>query len=327
MMRFAAAVARTLVVVVLAACAGVATAQQAYPGKPIRFIVPYTPGGSIDPMARMAAVKLSEKLGQAVIVENRPGGNAVIGNDIVAKAPPDGYTLLIVGAPFVVSPSLLSNLPYDTIRDFDAVATISKFQHVLVLNPSMPANTLQEFMALARSRPGQFNYGSSGVGSGIHLSGELFNILVGTKMQHVPYKGSSQVITDLIGGQIQLSFQVPIAALAHIRSGKLKAIAVSGETRLAALPQVPTFAESGLAGYELAGWFGIVAPARTPKEIIDRISGEMATILAMRDIQEYLANQGFEPFISPPGQMAALIKADIAKYARVIKAANIKLED
>jgi len=318
---------RMLLLGVLIIIAGPSAAQQAYPNRAIRFIVPYPPGGSTDPMARLAAQKLSEKWGQPVIVDNRPGGNAVIGADAVAKAVPDGYTILLISAAFLSNSSLLPHLPYDTIKDFDGVASISRSRHVLVLNLSVPANNLQEFIALAKSKPGQLDYASSGVGTNTHLSGVLFDMMAGTKMQHIPYKGSGPLISNLIGGQVQLSFQVPISVISQIKSGKLKAIAITGETRSQALPQVPTFGEAGLPGLEMTGWFGIAAPAGTPKEIINKMSSEMAAILAKPDVQEFLVKQGSEAFISNAEQVSALIKADVAKYAKIIKAANIKLDN
>lgn len=317
---------RILALGLLAALALTAAAQQTYPAKPIRFIVPYPPGGSTDPMARLAAQELSKRWPQPVIVENRPGGNTVIGADAVAKAPADGHTILLISAGFLSSPSLLPYLPYDTIKDFDGVATISKSRHVLVLNPSLPANNLQEFIALAKSQPGKLNYGSSGVGTNTHLSGELFDITTGTKMQHIPYKGSGTLMSDIISGQIQLSFQVPISVISHVNSGKLKAIAITGETRTSSLPQVPTFTEAGLPGFGILGWFGIAAPAGTPKQAIEKMSGELAAILAKPEVQEFLAKQGSEAFISTAEQTTALIKADVAKYAKIIKAANVKLD-
>jgi tripartite-type tricarboxylate transporter receptor subunit TctC len=325
--KCATAAATILSLVLLAALTGPTAAQQPYPIKPIRFIVPFPPGGSTDPTARMVAQKLVEKWGQPVIVDNRPGGNTVIGTDAVAKASPDGYTILLATTPFVTGPSLIPYLPYDAIKDFDAVATIAKNRHVLVLGPAIAANTLQEFIALAKSKPGQLNYASTGVGGTTHLAGELFNIMVGTKLQHIPYKGSGPVLANLIGGQVQLSFQIPISVIPHILSGKLKALAITGENRLALLPQVPTFTEAGLPGYDISGWYWIVAPARTPKAIIDKMSSEIAAILAMPDIQENLARQGIEPFVSTPEQFAALIRTEIARYAKIIKTANIKLEN
>jgi len=320
------AIVRMVTVGVLMAVIGPVAAQQAYPSKPIHIIVPFPPGGSVDPMARMAAQKLAEKWGQSVIVENRAGGNAIIGTDAVAKAAPDGYTILVAGSPHVISPSLLTT-PYDAIRDFAPVATIAASRHVLVLNPSLPANNLQELIALAKSKPGQLNYSSSGSGNTNRLAAELFSMLAGVKMQHIPYKGAGPAITDLIGGQVQLSFQIPISVIPHIKSGKLKAIAISGASRASALPQVPTFAEAGMPDYELAGWTGILAPAGTPKEIVDKISSEMARVLAMPEINEKLVNQGLEAFISTPEQFAAMMQADMVKFAKIIKAANIQKEN
>jgi len=325
-MNISAAVTRILAAGALIVVAGFASAQQAYPNRPIHFIVPFPPGGSTDPMARMAGGKLAEKWGQSVIVENRPGGNTIIGTEAVAKAAPDGYTILLVSFTFVTGPSLLPYLPYDTVKDFASVATIAKSRYVLVVHPTFPANNLQEFIALAKSKPGKLNYGSSGVGSGVHLAGALFDSVVGTKMQHVPYKGSGTLMPDLLGGQVELSFQIPISTINYIKSGRLKAIAITGEKRLPTLPQVPTFAESGLPGYQMVGWYGISAPAGTPKEIIEKMSREMAGILVMPDIDEYLARQGMEPFVSTPEEMTALVKSDIAKYAKLIKDANIKIQ-
>lgn len=318
--------AQLLTAIALTAVFGLAAAQQAYPTKPIHFVVPFPPGGSTDPMARMSAQKISERWGQQVIVENRPGGNTVIGTELVAKAAPDGYTILLTSFTFVTCPNLLPYLPYDTIKDFDPVATISKSRYLLVVHPSVQANNLREFIALAKSMPQKLNYASSGVGSGVHLAGELFDNIAGTRMQHVPYKGSGPAVTDLIGGQVQLSFQIPISVITHVKSGKLKPIAITGESRFATLPQIPTFAESGLPGYEIVGWYGIATPAGVPKAIIDKMSNEMAAILALPDVLEYLARQGMEPFISNPEQATTLVKADIAKYGKIIKANNIKLE-
>lgn len=326
MMKCSTVRARMLAASVLMVFASLATAQQTYPTKPIRFVVPYPPGGSTDPMARMSGQKLGEIWGQQVVVDNRPGGGSIIGTEFVAKSPADGYTILLASAAFLTGPSLFPHIPYDTIKDFDAVATIAKYGHILVVHPSVPANTLQALIALAKSRPGQLNYSSSGVGGGVHLVGELFNSLAGTRIQHVPYKGAGPAVTELIGGQVQLSFQAQIAVIGHINSGKLKALAITGDSRSSALREVPTFAEAGMPNFDLVGWFGIVAPAGTPKEIIDKMSKEMAVILAMPDIKDYLAKQGMEPFTSTPAQTSALIKADIGKYAKIIKAANIKME-
>ena len=211
------------------------------------------------------------------------------------------------------------------IKDFDAVATIAKSDYVLVLHPSVPVSTLQEFIALAKAKPGQINFGTAGVGSTVHLATEIFNVLVGIKMEHVPYKGSGPLISDLIGGQLQVAFQIPIAVTNHVRSGKLKAIAVSGEARLAALREVPTFIEAGVPGFDAKAWYGVIAPAGTPKAVINRLSAEIAGIVAMPDTREYLAKQGMEVLISTPDQAAALMRAELIKFGKVIKSANIKL--
>ena len=325
MTKFCLAAMHALTLVMFLAIAGSAIGQPAYPAKPIHFIVPYPPAGSTDPMARMVAQKLASKWGQPVIVDNRPGGNTIIGTEAVAKAAPDGYTILLVSPIFVASPSLVRP-PYDAVKDFAPVATIGKTQIVLVLNAAVPANNLKEFIALAKTKPGQLNFGTTGVGGIVHLSGELFNIMAGTKLQHIPYKGAVPLMADLIGAQVDLSFQTIIATISHIKSGKLKAIAITGDTRSSSLPQVPTYAEAGLPGYGVAGWFGIVAPAGMPRAIVDKISGEVAAILVMPDIVDYMAKQGVEPFISTPEQLAALIKSELAMYADIIKVANVKLD-
>ena len=315
--------ARALFAAMLLVPAGYTYAQKNYPSKPRRFIVPFPPGGSTDPMARMSASKLSELWGQQLVVDNRPGGNTVIGTEAGAKAAADGYTILLASFTFVTGPSLIPHLPYHPVKDFDPMATIAKSRYVLVVNPAVAANNLKEFITLAKARGEQFNYGSSGVGSGVHLAGALFNTQVGTKMQHVPYKGSGPLISELVGGQVQLSFQIPISAISLIKSGRLKAIAITGDARFATLPQIPTFAESGMPGFQMQGWYGIVAPAGTPKTIIGKMSREMTGILAMPDILDYLARQGMEPLITTPEAMAALIKSDIAKYAKIISDAGI----
>jgi len=308
------------------ALAGAAGAQQAYPSKPIRFIVPFPPGGSTDPVARLIGQKLSESWGQQVIVDNRPGGSSIIGTEAVAKSPPDGYTILLAASTHPVNALLFSNLPYDSINDFAAIATLIRTEFALVVHPSVPANDLQEFIALAKSRAGQLNYATSGTGNPTHLAGELFNMMTGVKMQNVPYKGAGPAVADLLSGQVQLFFSVPISVAPFVKNGKLKAIAITGAGRSAAMPQVPTFAEAGLAGFDLESWQGVLAPAGTPKAIIDKMSAEIARILALTDVKEKLHAQGMEPFVSSPEQFAALIRSDMVKYGKVIKAANIKLD-
>jgi len=327
MTDFFTVAARTLTAGLLIALAGPAAAQQAYPSKPIRIIVAFPPGGGIDIAARLVGQKLTESWGQQVIVDNRPGGNTVIGTEALAKSPPDGYTLLAMSVTHVINALLIPNLPYDSLKDFAPVATLANTASVLVLHPSVPANNLQELIALAKSRPGQLNQASTGSGGVGHLAIELFNIIAGVKMQRVPYKGGVQSIIDLTGGQVQMAIQPPIFVIPHIKSGKLRALAISGEARSPTLPQVPTFTEAGLPGYDVKIWWGVLAAAGTPQPIVDKLSTEIAKILATPDIKEKLDSQGVVPFLSTPDQFAALMKADTAKWARVIKTANIKLDN
>lgn len=303
-----------------------AAEQAPYPNRPIRFIVPFPPGGSTDPMARLAATRLSERWGYPVVVDNRPGGNTIIGTEAVAKAVPDGYTILLASSSLVNTYSLIPKLPYDAIRDFTGVATIAKSRLMLTVANSSPASTLRDFIALAKAKPGQLTYASSGVGSNTHLSGALFSLMVGVKMNHIPYKGSGTLGADLIGGRVDFAFQVPISVVSHIRAGKLRALATTGENRATALPDVPTFAESGMPSFGISGWYGIVMPTGTPRFPIGKMSREVASIVATQDAQDYLVKQGLEAFSSTPEEFTALIKTDIAKHAKIIKAAGIRFE-
>ena len=300
-------------------------AQATYPTRAVHFITPFPPGGSLDPMTRMAAQKLGERWGQPTVVENRPGANTIIGTQAVARAAPDGYTLLVVGTPFVVMPSLFP-APYDVQRDFAPITSMARSRQILVVNPALPVRTLKELITFASSRPGQINYSSSGAGNINHLSAELLNMIAGIKLQHIPYKGGGPAVTDVISGQVQVSFQVPISVIQHVKTGRLRALAVSGQTRLPALPQVLTFAEAGLPAYEITGWNGMFAPAATPRDIIEKISLEMAKILALPEIIERFTAQGLEPMILSTEQFTAFLKADLAKYAKLIKDAKIKVE-
>ena len=325
MTKFFSAMGRILTAAVLLAIAGFTAAQQSYPNKPIRFISPFPPGGGTTIVARLIGQKLTESWGQQVLVDNRPGGNTIIGSEALVRSAPDGYTIMIQASTHATNPNLLA-LPYDSIKDFAPVATVSSNEYMLVVNPSIPANNLQEFIALAKSKPGQLNFASTGTGSPQHLAGELFNIMTGVKMQHIPYKGSGQILPDLIGNQVQLAFMNPLNAVPHVKAGQLKAIAISGDARVPALPQVPTFTEAGLTGFDVRNWYGVFAPAATPKQIIDKLANEIARIMALPDIRDKLASQGAEPFVTTPEQFAALIKADIAKFGKIIKTANIRLD-
>jgi len=322
------AMLRVTILGVLAAIAGAAAAQQDYPAKPIRFISPYAPGGATSILGRLVGERLTESWGQPVVLDNRPGGNGVVSAEALLKSQPDGYTILLIsGTAHLVAPLLIKNFSYDPIASFAPVATLAGGELVLLLHPSVAANNLREFIALAKASPGRLNYSTAGNGGMSHLAAELFSSLAGVKMQDVAYKGSTPAVTDLIGGQVQLSFQNPFSLIAHIKSGRLKAIAITGTTRASALPSVPTFTEAGLPGMDVRLWYGILAPAATPKPIINKLSAEIAKILAMPDTKDKLGSQGMEPFISTPEQFDALMRADSAQYARIIKSANIKVEN
>jgi tripartite-type tricarboxylate transporter receptor subunit TctC len=317
---------RALAIAILSVLSGVAAAQQNYPSKPIRWVTPYAPGGSTSALARLIGDKLSEAFGKPVIIDNRPGGNTMIGADAVAKATPDGYTILLAGNSQIVL-ALLMKPPYNVFTDFAPVTILAQTHYVLVVNPATPVNNLQEFIAYAKARPGQLNVASVSSGSSQHLMGELFGILTGVKMKHIPYKGGAQGLTDLMGGHVQASFSNALNVIPHIKNGRLKGLAITGEKRAAAMPQVPTYAEAGLPAYDPKNWQGVVAPARTPKAIIAKLSSEMERILAMPDIAEKLINSGMDPYYTGPEKMAALMKADYAETARIIKTANIKIEE
>ncbi len=277
-------------------------------------------------MSRLIGEKLTENWGQQLVVENRPGGNTIIGTDALAKARPDGYTILLTSSIHIITPLLIPT-PYDPIKDFAPVATTTRTEQMLVVHPSVPANNLQELIRLAKSKPGQLNYASAGTGSPIHLAAELLSIMAGIKMQHIPYKGGAQNLTDLIGGQVHMSFKTPIAVVAYVKAGRLRGIAISGDTRFAELPQVPTFTQAGLPGFDARYWQGVFAPAGTPEEIVNKLSTEISKIMQTPTMNEYLAGQGLNSLISTPSQFAALMKRDTARYAKIIKTANIKADE
>jgi len=308
----------------LLACAGTVGAQQNYPSKPITIILPYAPGGSTSTLAYLIRQKLTESWGQQMIVLHRPGGSATIGAAAAAKAPPDGYTVVLVTATHVISP-LLFPVPYDAIKDFAPVTPVSNVEVMLVAHPSVPVRSLKELISLAKARPGQLNYATASAGSPAHLAAELFSMKVGIRMQAVAYKGGGPAVTDLLGGQVELLFGNPINVAHHINAGRLKAIAVSGDRRLSALQQVPTFAEGGLSDFDVGFWQGILAPAGTSRAVIDKLAGEIARIMVLPDIKEKLASLGVEPFVASPDAFGARMKADMAKYAQVIKMRNIKV--
>ena len=316
---------RTLWLAALLVTALHAYAQPAYPTRPVRIITPNAPGGSSDVLARLLGQKLTEGWGQQVVIDNRPGGNGFIGGDTLARAAADGYTLMVATPTHIITP-LLVPAPYDPVTGFTPIATLGSTDFLLVLHPAVPASTLQELIALAKSRPGQLNYASAGGGSPAHLANALFNMLAGVSMQHIPYKGGGPALTALIGGEVQLYFAIPISTIAHVKNGRLKAIAIGAEARLQALPQTPTFAESGVPAFDSRIWYGMLAPPATPKAVADRISADIARHLDTPSFKKRLSDDAMTPLTTRPEQFAALMRADSAKYARVIKAANIRVD-
>ena len=305
--------------------AGLASAQTAWPVKPVRLVIPYAQGGSTGVLAQLVAARLGEAWGQQVLVDARAGGNTVIGTDYVAKSAPDGYTLLLTSNSHVVIPQLVAT-SFDALKDFAPIAAISSTELLLTLNPGVEGDTLQQFIALAKARPGSINYASAGNSSATHLAGELLANLAGIRMQHVPYKGSGPAVTDLLGGQVQAAFLPPIVAIPSVKSGKLKALAVSGETRVGALPQVPTFAQAGLNGLAATTWFGIVAPAGVQRPIIEKVEQDLRRMVAAADFKDKLASLGMDPFYLGASPFEELMKTDMARSARLIKASGIKLD-
>jgi tripartite-type tricarboxylate transporter receptor subunit TctC len=308
------------------ACAP-AHAQTSYPAKPVRLVVPFPAGGTTDILARAVAQKLSETWGQQVIVDNRPGAAGNIGTELVARSAPDGYTLLMgtVGT-HAINASLYEKLPFDPVKDFTPVVLVAGVPNVLVVNQSVPAQSVAELIAYAKANPGKLNFASSGSGTSIHLSGELFKVLTGVQMTHVPYKGSAPALTDLMGGQVQLMFDNLPSSLAFIKAGRLRALAVTSTTRAAALPDIPTMVEAGVPGFEASSWFGVLAPAGTPRDIVLRINAEVAKWLATPEAREKLAGQGAIVAGGAPEDFARHIASESAKWARVVKASGAKVE-
>lgn len=324
-MRVVAAAVRALMVWAVMIHSAVAEAQQPYPNRAVRLIVPYSTGGGADALARLVTQKLSEMWGQPIVVDNRPGGNTMIGTEAALKSPADGYTLMFVSMDQLVVANLFPPL-LEILRHSTPVATLSSNENMLVANSSVPVNNLQDIIALAKSKPGQLNYATVGGGGWQRLAGELFAILADAKMQDVPYKAAGSAIADLLGGQVQLYFTPPLPVIPHIKTGKLKPIAVTGDARLQALPDVPTFAEAGLPGLDIKLWYGILAPKGTPKPIVDKVSADIAKIMNLPDVKERLADLGTVSFVSTPEQFDAVMKADLAKFEKIIKTANLKLE-
>jgi tripartite-type tricarboxylate transporter receptor subunit TctC len=306
---------------------GLAQAQS-YPSKPIRLVVPYVAGGAADITARVVAQKMAASMGVPVVVDNRPGSNGSIGTDVVAKAAPDGYTLLLVASgPLVVNPSLYPRVPYDPLKDLAPISLITRYQYVLVSLTSSPLRSVKDLITQARQHPGELTYGSTGIGGGGHLAGELFGQMTGTKLNHIPYKGNAAALSDVLGGQLSFTFDTVVTAMPHIKSGKLRPLAVTGPARAPVLPQIPTLAEQGVAGYEVTQFQGLLAPAKTDPAIIARLHREVVAALRSPDVVERLVGEGgYELVGSTPQEFAEVLRAETAKYAKLIKSAQIKPE-
>jgi tripartite-type tricarboxylate transporter receptor subunit TctC len=307
--------------------AGHPVAAQSYPQKPVRLVVGVPPGGTTDIVARLVGQKLGEQLGQQFVIDNRGGAGGNIGAEAVAKSPPDGYTLFLatIGT-MAINPNLYSKMPFDTLRDFAAISQVTSMPQLLVVHPSVPAKSVKELIAYAMSHPGQLNFASGGSGTAIHLAGELFKSMANVDMVHIAYKGSSPAMTDLLGGQVSLMFDQILTALPHVQSGKLRALAVTTAKRSRAVPQIPTIAEAALPGYAVTTWHGLLAPAGTPRETVDRLSTETAKALQSAEILDRFATQGVEPVSSTPEQFAAMMKSELEKWRKVILASGTKLE-
>jgi tripartite-type tricarboxylate transporter receptor subunit TctC len=318
---------KSIIALLIVLLAGAAGAQEArYPVKPIKLVVGYTPGGATDIVARSIAAKLQDLLGQPVIVENKPGATSNIASEFVAKSAPDGYTLLLGTISNATNMTAYKNLGYDTMRDFVHITQTMSAPSVLAVHPSVPAKNLKELLALARQQPGKLTFASSGNGGSPHLAGELLKLRTGIDIVHVPYKGATGAMTDLLGGQVTMSFQTALSAIPYLQSGKLNVIAVAAHKRMAQLPNVPTMAEAGVPDFEVSSWNGLFAPAKTPPEIVARLYQATLKALAMPDVREKMAAQGAEPVGNSPEEFRAYIKSEIEKWGRVIRESGAKVE-
>ena len=309
------------------ALAAIRAFAQPYPAKPVRIVVGVPPGGTTDVVARLVGQKLAEQMGQQVVIDNRGGAGGNIGADLVAKSPPDGYALFLatIGT-MTINPHLYRKMPFDTLRDFAAISQLTSMPQVLALHPSIPARSLRDLIALAKANPAKLNFASGGSGTAIHLAGELFKTMTGTQMEHIAYKGSAPAMTDLLGGQVSLMFDQIVTAMPHVQTGRLRALGVTTARRSAIAPNLPTLAESGLPGYEITTWHGLLAPAGTPSEIVARLASEAAKALQAADVRDKFASQGVDPVSSTPDQFAAFMKSELGKWAKVVKASGARVD-
>lgn len=318
-------VLRVAILLLLAACAALVRAQADFPNRPIRYIVPYPAGGSTSVTARMVGQRYTDVWGQQIVVDNRPGANTMIGTQLLVRARPDGYTIGYIG-PGIASNHLMLKPPYDGLREIAPIASIAAVENLLVVHPSVQATTLQEFIALARSRPDQLDFATSSAGGSTHFAAELMNRIANIKTRRIPYKGAGPAIADLMGGQLHFMLAIPTNVISQVKTGRLRAIAVTGDTRLTSLPHIPTFAEAGVPGISLKTWHGVGAPAGTPKALIARLSAEIAKLVSLPDTREKLDAQGFDPFYNDPEQTTAMLRADLTKFDKLIREANIRAE-
>ena len=317
---------RLIALVLCSIFVSAAGAQEAYPSRPVKFILPFPPGGGTDILGRVIAEQLSANLGQPVVTENRGGAGGNVGAEAAAHSAPDGYTIVLVAPSLAISKTLYSKLNYDPVKDFAPISLVATVPNVMITNPAVEAKNLQEFIELARSRPGAMNYGSGGAGTSNHLAGELFNIVTGTKLVHVPYKGVNLAMQGVLAGEIQLVFIGIPAALPHIKAGNLRALALVAPQRSPALPEVPTVAEAGLKDFEVTTWYGILAPAGTPRPIVSRLNAELVKIMHTPDVKERLASMATDPLTSTPEEFAAYLKQEIAKWGDVVRKSNLKAD-
>jgi tripartite-type tricarboxylate transporter receptor subunit TctC len=321
---------RALVIATALGAAQVSSAAQtadSFPSKPIRMIVAFAPGGGTDITARIAGRGITEYLGQPVVVDNRPGGGGIIGTELAARAPADGYTLITAGTgSHAINPALYRKIPYDPVRDFEPVCLVAATPYLMVVNPAVPAKTVKEFIALAKSKPGQINMGSSGSGGMPHLAGEMFQSMTATKLVHIPYKGTGAVFQDLMAGQVQVLFGDIVAVHPHVQGGRLRALGITSPKRSPSHPEVPAIAEAGVAGYDAVGWFGVFAPAHTPQPVIAKLNGAIVKYVSLPEIRERMASQGADVVASSPEQFAAVLKSDLVRWAKVVKDSGAHVE-